>query len=119
MNTLEYLINLVVYEFLLMLILSPILLAAIGIMEGIKLLELGAIAGVARVLLFLVVIVVLLGMPYVAHKAAGNRVLANMSFMSALRSAWVDTRVELQFLPIIGQWLSGLLGARDDRGEDF
>ena len=103
MNALSYLGNHVLYHWIFLILMAPIILVAIvcrfvcetfDFTTGLQLsLRLG---------IFLAFVWIALS-GYVGHRAARNRVVRGMGFLEARERAWLDTKAELGYIPLIGR----------------
>jgi hypothetical protein len=103
MNTLNYLGNHILYHWIFLILMAPIIILAIILRFLFESLDYAA--GMQFALwfgLFLAFLWIVLS-GYVGHRAARNRVKKGMGFLEARERAWLDTKAELAYIPVIGR----------------
>jgi hypothetical protein len=89
MTFIEYLVNLTVYELLILGCSAPVVVLLLHFMRGIA----GAMVSV----------VWFVGGLWIAHNAARRRVFGSEGFLEAIGSAVAEGRLIVSFLPVIGK----------------
>jgi hypothetical protein len=103
MNTLNYVGNHILYIWVFMILMAPIIIAAVVLRLLFNLFDL---AGGIQLGLTLDVFLAFLWIAMaciVGHRAARNRVVKGMGYLEARERAWLDTRAELAYIPLIGR----------------
>ncbi len=103
MNTLNYLGNHILYHWIFLILMAPIVIVAIIFRFVCESFDYAAGVQLSlRLGIFLAFLwIVLAG--YVGHRAARNRVVKGMAFLEARERAWLDTKAELAYIPLIGR----------------
>ncbi len=103
MNTLNYLGNHLLYHWVFLIFMVPILIAAVVFRLLFKWFDLtgGIQIGLTLDVFLAFVWVAFAG--YVGHRAARNRVVKGMGYIEARERAWLDTKAELSFIPLFGR----------------
>ena len=103
MNTLNYLGNHLLYHWVFLILMAPIIIAAVVFRLLFKWLDLtgGLAIGLSLDIFLAFVWIVFAG--YVGHRAARNRVIKGMGYLEARERAWLDTKAELAFIPLVGR----------------
>ncbi len=103
MNTLNYLGNHILYHWVFLILMAPIVIAAIICRLFCETFEFasGNQAGLWLGAFLAFVWIIFAG--YVGHRAARNRVVKGMGFIEARERAWLDTKAELAFIPLVGR----------------
>jgi len=96
----EYLVHLIVYEFILMVCISLPVLIVLQLSEWLPWTGLGTLIGAASVVLFLAGV---LCASWVAHQAAHSRCTEGRGLFEALGDAISELRLNLSFVPVIGR----------------
>jgi hypothetical protein len=94
----EYIGNVILYEFAFLLMFSPFTVLVMSLPDPKH-------PGIYKILYFTLVLLMLmlyLSTGWLAHKAATRRVHYNQTFHRSLMGAFIDARMFLSFLPIIG-----------------
>ncbi len=103
MNTLNFIGNHILYHWIFLILMTPIILVAIIFRFVCESYDYAA--GVQfsfRLGVFLAFLWIVLS-GYVGHRAARNRVIRGMDFLEARERAWLDTKAELGYIPLIGR----------------
>jgi len=103
MNTLNYLGNPLLYHWVFLILMAPIIIAAVVFRLLFNWLDLtgGLAIGLSLDIFLAFVWIVFAG--YVGHRAARNRVVKGMGYLEARERAWLDTKAELAFIPLVGR----------------
>ena len=103
MNTLYYLGNHILYHWIFLILMSPIVIVAIIFRFVCETCDFETGLQISlRLGIFLAFLwIVLAG--YVGHRAARNRVVKGMGFIEARERAWLDTKSELAYIPLLGR----------------
>lgn len=93
----EAIVNLIVYEFLLLVFFSPAWIIFAIIPDG----EKGSILSGVKFCFAILMIIAYFATPWLAHRATRRR-LNGEQFHAALMGAFTDARFHLSFLPLVG-----------------
>jgi len=103
MHTLNYLGNHILYIWVFLILMAPLIIAAVVLR---LLFDLVGIAGGSQAGQILAVFPAFLWVAlagFVGHRAARYRVVKGMGYLEARERAWLDTRAELAYIPLIGR----------------
>ena len=99
MMSLEYFLNLVIYEFVLLICGAPPLAIFLQLPDRVP--E-GALRFALNTVGVVYVLAWLFGGSWVAHTASRRRVFEDDGFFEALRSAFAEARLYMAFVPLVG-----------------
>lgn len=94
----EYIGNMIAYEFAFAVIFSPFMLLVVSLPDP----KHPGIYRMIHTILFFAMVILYLCTGWLAHKATTRRVSYNQGFHEALMGAFSDARMYLSFLPLVG-----------------
>ena len=103
MNTLNYLGNHILYHWIFLILMAPILLVALMLRFLLDSIDFTSGIQLGLFLSIFLTFIWIVFSGYVGHMAARNRVVKGMGFLEARERAWLDTRAELAFIPLVGR----------------
>ena len=103
MNTLNYLGNHILYHWVFLILMAPIVIMALLLRFLLDSIEFTAELQIGLFLSIFLTFVWIVFAGYVGHRAARNRVVKGMGYLEARERAWLDTRAELVFFPLVGR----------------
>jgi hypothetical protein len=103
MNTLNYLGNHILYHWVFLILMAPIVIVALLLRFLLDSIEITAEIQLGLFLSIFLTFVWIVFAGYVGHMAARNRVVKGMGYLEARERAWLDTRAELAFFPLVGR----------------
>jgi hypothetical protein len=103
MNTLSYLVNHILYHWVFLILMAPILLVALMLRFLLDSIDFTAYIQLGLFLSIFLTFVWIVFSGYVGHRAAHNRVVKGMGYLEARERAWLDTRAELAYMPLVGR----------------
>ena len=103
MNTLNYVGNHLLYYWVFLILTAPIIIAAVIFRFLFKWLDLSGGIQVGLSLDIFLAFVWIVFAAYVGHRAARNRMVKGMGYLEARERAWLDTKAELAYIPLIGR----------------
>jgi hypothetical protein len=111
MTFVEYLINLTVYELLILGCSAPVIALLFRLSESLAKGSAGYVRGIAEISGF----VWFFGGLWIAHNASRRHVFGGEGFFEAIRSAFAEGRLIVSFLPVVGR----LFPVRSRKGFPF
>ena len=103
MNTLNYLGNHILYHWVFLILMAPIVIVALLLRFLLDSIGITAELQLGLFLSIFLTFVWIVFAGYVGHRAARNRVVKGMGYLEARERAWLDTRAELVFFPLVGR----------------
>lgn len=103
MNTLNYLGNHILYHWVFLILMAPIVIVALLLRFLLDSIEITAELQLGLFLSIFLTFVWIVFAGYVGHRAARNRVVKGMGYLEARERAWLDTRAELVYFPLVGR----------------
>ena len=103
MNTLNYLGNHILYHWVFLILMAPIVIVALLLRFLLDSIGITAELQLGLFLSIFLTFVWIVFAGYVGHRAARNRVVKGMGYLEARERAWLDTRAELVYFPLVGR----------------
>lgn len=104
MHSLNYLGNHILYIWVFLILMAPLVIAAVVVRLLFNLLGIAAGTQADQILAVFPAYLWVALAGLVGHRAARYRVVEGMGYLEARERAWLDTRAELAYLPLIGRF---------------